>query len=523
MDRQVLANILKHRVSNRSSRGHSSEDMASSSISQNCGCSTVEIDTIDAGTDHVADLSNCTGSNCTPSESNMDDYSADRVLELHLLKPVIQEHVDLIQLSWNVHNILMPQADIQKQITKEQQEVVFEMYRELCTHEHRAIEHAMAKARNNTSLKSLKRNKVDLWHREISFQGVPSLEFVLERNAQRTGAGAEAASKTEPKQPFVAGKDRSRYRKMDLGDFLKDTSLGSWADEMDETPDPPSSKSKHGLEAAEPAELPFIGFSSPNKSDDTNSAHYFTPHRQSSLGFGGHGEPLQSHRQPLADASTHQTSPSSTIESQKGYNSAVNSRDSTNSYQASSEQDNPKRPTLSRDRDQKEAFKDGVLFRTLKEDLDNKQQLAARKSVKSETLKAKPSALKFETSSPVQPGQCEASSVTGPAPSTLEVVKLVEAPRKTSTAAELKDGHPGGDGRMNVTDDSDDEYEEASVEAVDEGEANMIVRRLLEKYTTLFQSLDPPTKPGQSTSGSESISEQHRDRSERFRPGREEA
>ena len=149
---QVLATIPSQRMPNPTPRGYN-YDVESSSRFKDCR-NTVETDTIDPGTNHVANLSFRSGNSRTNSEWIDSDYSAESsVLELYLLKPVIQDLVDVIQLSWNVHNILMPQAEIQKQTIKEQQEPVLEMYRELYTHEHRAIEHAMAKARTSTSLK----------------------------------------------------------------------------------------------------------------------------------------------------------------------------------------------------------------------------------------------------------------------------------------------------------------------------------------------------------------------------------
>ena len=398
---------------------------------------------------------------------------------------------------------------------------------------------------------------MDLWHREIFLQGVPSLEFVLERDAQRNGAVPKTSGKTVLEQTFPPGKDKGGYPKLKLEDFLTNTSLGSWADEVEEIPDPPSSMSMHEAEAAEPANLPFTGYSFSRISDTTNGTQYTPHHWQSSLGFGGPSELLQSHGEPFADVSTHQTAPSSTLESQKGYTSVVNSRNSSTSHQASNEQEDPEKPNLSSNRDHKEAFKDGVLLRTVKGDPDNERQPAARKPVnngtskgestepRSRELRRKPALLfpprrnsynasgrerpltmtgsipqsnretvatrelnyisrarsvkepvELERSSFLQPRQREQPSDTRPTPSTPPISADIEEWISKSEIAESDEEH--SDARTNVTGDSDEEYEEVSAEAVDAVEANMIVRGLLEKYTTLFQSLDAPTKPGQS-------------------------
>ena len=258
------------------------------------------------------------------------------------------------------------------------------------------------------------------------------------------------------------------------------------------------------------------------------------------------------------------------VECEKSYKSTVSDAESSNSHQVSSGKEDPERPKLSRDRDQNEVFMDGVLFPTSMEDLDDKQQLVASNSVRSETLKAKPtephprelrrkSALLFSPTRDIYIGrdgrerplsmtgledylprtpqssrdagssvrargvdsisragsarhpvelkapssmeslEREASSDAKPASSTIPIRKLVEDSEMTSAALDFNDRHLSDDGRTDITDDSDDEYEDVSEEVVAEEEADNIVRGLLEKYTTLFQSPDALTKPGHST------------------------
>ncbi|KAL8746545.1 MAG: hypothetical protein Q9184_007731 [Pyrenodesmia sp. 2 TL-2023] len=106
------------------------------------------------------------------------------------MKPIIQDFLDVIQLSWKIHKAQMQQADVRKQINKNNQEghlAVFDLYQDLYGHEHKAIENEIARAGSGASLVSLKRTTSNLWHRDISFKGVPGLQFVVERLAQWPG------------------------------------------------------------------------------------------------------------------------------------------------------------------------------------------------------------------------------------------------------------------------------------------------------------------------------------------------
>lgn len=129
------------------------------------------------------------GSSCTLAESTPSDAGlGDKQLDLFLMKPAVQDLVDVIQLSWKVHRAQMQQAEIHEQVTRNQENgisTVSELYQDLYIHEHKAIEDQIAKAGIATSLTSLKRFHADLWHRKILFKGVPGLQFVLERSARQ--------------------------------------------------------------------------------------------------------------------------------------------------------------------------------------------------------------------------------------------------------------------------------------------------------------------------------------------------
>ncbi|KAL8724853.1 MAG: hypothetical protein Q9181_006647, partial [Wetmoreana brouardii] len=126
----------------------------------------------------------------TPSETTIDEEERkSTALDLFMMKPEIRDVADVIQLSWKIHKVQMQQAQIQKQVTRAEEEglpAMFEIYQDLYTHEHKAVDNEISKAAPHASLISLKRTHVDMWHREIFFKGVPGLQFVLERVIQRS-------------------------------------------------------------------------------------------------------------------------------------------------------------------------------------------------------------------------------------------------------------------------------------------------------------------------------------------------
>lgn len=169
-------------------------------------------------------------STLTEPTSNGNEESG-KMLDLFLMKPIIQDLADVIQLSWKIHKAQMQQADLRKQISRNDQEghpAVFDLYQDLYGHEHKAIDDEIAKAGAGASLISLKRTTSNLWHRDIYFKGVPGLQFVLERVVawanhppiishpkHETAKSASSPSQKPPKG------DRGKGHT--LADFLNDT------------------------------------------------------------------------------------------------------------------------------------------------------------------------------------------------------------------------------------------------------------------------------------------------------------
>lgn len=123
----------------------------------------------------------------TPTDSTVSqDAEGIHNLTFFLMKPIIKDLGEVIQLSWKVHNFQMQQAQIRSQVIKNEKEglpLVHEVCQGLHAHEHAALEGLIAgtSVGSNVSLQSLKRIYIDMKHRDILFKGVPGLEFVLER------------------------------------------------------------------------------------------------------------------------------------------------------------------------------------------------------------------------------------------------------------------------------------------------------------------------------------------------------
>ncbi|KAL8871114.1 MAG: hypothetical protein Q9174_002988 [Haloplaca sp. 1 TL-2023] len=156
------------------------------------------------------------GTELTPSESTLNEEKHNsKALDLFLMKPVIQDLADIIQLSWKTHKIQMQQSQIEQQKRKNDSdghESVFEIYQDLYAHENKRIEAEIANSGADASLVSLKRTFSDMWHREICFKGVPGLQFILERVVQRDSAG-ESRKAIDLEKPVELGAIEPKKRR----------------------------------------------------------------------------------------------------------------------------------------------------------------------------------------------------------------------------------------------------------------------------------------------------------------------
>ncbi|KAI4138153.1 MAG: hypothetical protein LQ341_004792 [Variospora aurantia] len=151
---------------------------APSAIRERCDQDEVEVKV-----DCISNGGLRSGSNSTHFEWNTDNCRGRKLFDFFILKPIIQDLVDVIQLSWRIHKIPMQQAEVLKQMVEAEHGGVlatFQLYQDLYAHEHKAIEHEIAKAGAGASLTSIKRTTANVWHRGIFFKFVPGLQFVLE-------------------------------------------------------------------------------------------------------------------------------------------------------------------------------------------------------------------------------------------------------------------------------------------------------------------------------------------------------
>ncbi|KAL8974685.1 MAG: hypothetical protein Q9197_001089 [Variospora fuerteventurae] len=111
--------------------------------------------------------------------NHLEDH---KVLDLFLAKPMLRDIHDGILLTWSILSTQMQKADIEKQLSKDQEQglpSIAEAYEDLSLYEYKAIGTSTANAGPGTSLVSLKRTHEDITHRGILFKGIPSLQFVL--------------------------------------------------------------------------------------------------------------------------------------------------------------------------------------------------------------------------------------------------------------------------------------------------------------------------------------------------------
>ncbi|KAL8805794.1 MAG: hypothetical protein Q9182_001706 [Xanthomendoza sp. 2 TL-2023] len=139
----------------------------------------------DIGSKSISSQSMRGGGILTPTHSTLcDETKRSKTLAFSLMKPIIKDLIDVIQLSWKIQIVQMQQTEIQKQMIKNKSDglpAVHEVYQNLYTHEHYALEDEISKAGSDVNLLSLKRIYVDLTYREILFKGIPGLQIILER------------------------------------------------------------------------------------------------------------------------------------------------------------------------------------------------------------------------------------------------------------------------------------------------------------------------------------------------------
>ena len=103
----------------------------------------------------------------------------DSELQMFMLKPVVKDFFDKIELTWSIQNPKVPPSVIQKHLIcmeADRLPSVVDMLETIYDHEHSMIDAHQGQG----NLLSLKRTKTDIQHRDIVFKDVPGLQFVVE-------------------------------------------------------------------------------------------------------------------------------------------------------------------------------------------------------------------------------------------------------------------------------------------------------------------------------------------------------
>lgn len=119
----------------------------------------------------------CDGPETSTRPRSMDEIDSE--LQMFLLKPIVKDFFDKIEVSWFIQNPKIHASAIRAHLARMEADglpSVMEMLETLHDHEHSMIEAHQGRG----DLLSLKRTKTDIQYRDIVFKGVPGLQFVVE-------------------------------------------------------------------------------------------------------------------------------------------------------------------------------------------------------------------------------------------------------------------------------------------------------------------------------------------------------
>ena len=185
----------------------------------------------------------------SPGKSNLPNLPTNvrSELQMFMLKPIVKDFFDKIELSWSIQKPKMPLSVIKNHLAHMEADGVpsiVDMLETLYDHEHSVIDAHQGQG----ELLSLKRTKTDIQHRDIVFKGVPGLQFVVEPKPElKVSSETNQPPKIEKfmahlpsveagpgENLFNRSKKTEMGKKTSMGDFIQDQSLGWWTDEMDE-------------------------------------------------------------------------------------------------------------------------------------------------------------------------------------------------------------------------------------------------------------------------------------------------
>ena len=117
----------------------------------------------------------------SPDDDSMTKTNHNDDLQLFLLKPIVEDLVNRIELRWFLQNTNMEYSAIYERVIENKSSglpSVLEMLQQLHTHEQDVVDSEAAKGFERSIL-SLERTKTDIHCRDMLFKAVPGLQFVV--------------------------------------------------------------------------------------------------------------------------------------------------------------------------------------------------------------------------------------------------------------------------------------------------------------------------------------------------------
>ncbi|CAD6570638.1 MAG: hypothetical protein ASARMPREDX12_003782 [Alectoria sarmentosa] len=227
----------------------------------------------------------------TPDKSlSTDDDSETQTnhnteLQLFLLKPIVRDLFDRIELRWSVQSTKMPPVAIREHMAKNEKNdlpSVVEMLQQLHAYEQAMVDSETSKHAGGSIL-SLRRTKTNIRSRDMLFVAVPGLEFVVQRQVRQPPPEMfQKRSRPQPPPEILQKRSRRRNGLASVFTFLK-----------------PFAKKKKGKEIGDDPRifpLPSLRVLLPSHTadiDQVRRAHETEPLRQYHLATASEWKPSQ--------------------------------------------------------------------------------------------------------------------------------------------------------------------------------------------------------------------------------------
>lgn len=127
------------------------------------------------------------GKSLSPDDDSKTQTNHNTELQLFLLKPIVRDLFDRIELRWSVQSTKMPPVAIREHMAKNEKNdlpSVVEMLQQLHAYEQAMVDSETSKHPGGSVL-SLRRTKTDIRSRDMLFEAVPGLQFVVQRQVRQ--------------------------------------------------------------------------------------------------------------------------------------------------------------------------------------------------------------------------------------------------------------------------------------------------------------------------------------------------